>query len=86
MTPGRNDADATIENLAAALTEALTWGWVEGRPGPTYRVPCAIDHDLWKWADVRGKRAAYRTIREAVRAVADRKPDPGPLLPSVRID
>jgi hypothetical protein len=67
-----HDKDATIRSLAMALKEALIWGWVEHKPGPTYEVPYAIDGDLWRMVKAADKATAYRLIRTAVDEVVNR--------------
>ncbi len=63
--------DSIINSLAAALLESLTWNYIEHKQ-PPYRVPCAIQGDLWRWQTTSDKGEAYEIIKRAVESAAGR--------------
>jgi len=61
-----------VASLKAALTDRLIWSLVEEKPGPKYRVPSAIQYDLFLWKEVDGKEKAYKAIQKAVEDVVNK--------------
>jgi hypothetical protein len=68
-----DDKDLVIRSLASALKEALLWWLVDGRQ-PPYRVPMAIQADLWKWTTAKDKAKAHEVIVKAVDRAAGQVP------------
>lgn len=63
--PCLNTQGLVAQGLAAALFESMQWQFVESSTSP-YRVPCAIQGDLWLWRTVKDKQEAINTIKKAI--------------------
>ena len=64
-----NTENKIIRSLALALRESLNWSLVEDKE-PPYRVPSAIQGDLWEFTECKSRAKALATIDKAVKAAA----------------
>lgn len=62
--------DSIIHSMAYSLRESLQWSLVEEKE-PPYRVPFAMQDDLWHNVEVDNKSDAVRIIEKAIENMTD---------------